>query len=51
VQKWIECVCVWGGVGERELAKQNYRQAAKSEPTCGSNPRPADDEGQDAHGS
>jgi hypothetical protein len=42
---------VCGGVGERELAKQNYRQAAKSEPTCGSNPRPADDEGQDAHGS
>ena len=37
------CVC--------KLAKQNYKQTAKPEPTCGSDPRPADDEGQDAHDS
>jgi hypothetical protein len=42
------CVCVL--MGGWELAKQNYRQTAKSEPTCGSDPRPADDEGQDVHG-
>jgi hypothetical protein len=41
----VVCVCVC------KLAKQNYRQTAKSEPTCGSDPRPADDEGQDAHDS